>query len=49
MLVLPSDHTIENNDIYISALSKTIKAASKNNNIITLGITPLYPESGYGY
>ena len=49
MLVLPSDHLIGYEDIYISTLKKAIKAANSGNNLITIGITPTYPETGYGY
>jgi mannose-1-phosphate guanylyltransferase len=49
MLVLPSDHLIKYEDIYISTLKKAVKAAKDNKNLITIGITPSYPETGYGY
>lgn len=49
MLVLPSDHLIKSNEIYIETLKKAISVAEKNNNLVTIGITPSYPETGYGY
>lgn len=49
MAVLPSDHLINNNDLYIDTLEKGIKAALLGDNLITIGITPNYPETGYGY
>lgn len=49
MLVLPSDHLIKNNEMYIETLEKAINIASKNSNLVTIGITPTYPETGYGY
>ena len=49
MLVLPSDHLIKYEDIYISTLKKAIKSAKEGKNLITIGITPTYPETGYGY
>lgn len=49
MLVLPSDHLIGYEDIYISTLKKAIKAARSGSNLVTIGITPTYPETGYGY
>ena len=49
MLVLPSDHLIKYEDIYISTLKKAVKAAKEGKNLITVGITPTYPETGYGY
>ena len=49
MLVLPSDHLIKYNEIYIDTLREAISVAQEDNNIITIGITPSYPETGYGY
>ena len=49
MMVLPSDHLIGLEDIYINTLKKAAKVASKNGNLVTIGITPEYPETGYGY
>ncbi len=49
MLVLPSDHLIGYEEIYINTLKKAIKAAEKGKRLVTIGITPEYPETGYGY
>ena len=49
MLVLSSDHLIKNNDIFIDTLIKAINAANESNSLVTLGIIPSYPETGYGY
>ena len=49
MLVLPSDHLIKSNSIFIGTLKQAIKAAEHGENLITIGITPAYPETGYGY
>jgi mannose-1-phosphate guanylyltransferase len=49
MLVLPSDHLIGYENIYISTLKKAIKVAEKDKNLVTIGITPTYAETGYGY
>ena len=49
MLVLPSDHLIGYEDIYINTLRKAVRSAEKNRNLITIGITPAYAETGYGY
>lgn len=49
MLVLPSDHLIKFNDIYLETLKNAIDIASYENNLVTIGITPSYPETGYGY
>lgn len=49
MLVLPSDHLIKYNEIYIDTLKDAIKVAEEKQNLVTIGITPTYPETGYGY
>lgn len=49
MLVLPSDHLIHAEDMYLDTLRKAVLAAEDGTNLVTLGITPTYPETGYGY
>jgi len=49
MIVLPSDHLIKYNDIFVSTLEEAINVAEKDENLVTIGITPNYPETGYGY
>ena len=49
MLVLPSDHLIKFNGIFINTLKDAIQAAHEGQNMVTIGITPNYPETGYGY
>lgn len=49
MLVLPSDHLIANETLYADTLKKAITTAEYGENLVTIGITPTYPETGYGY
>lgn len=49
MFVLPSDHLIKYNTIFLNALSDAAEVAEQGENLVTLGITPDYPETGYGY
>lgn len=49
MLVLPSDHLIKFNGIFINTLKDAIQVAEEDTNMVTIGITPNYPETGYGY
>lgn len=49
MIVLPSDHLIKNKEIYLYALTDACNVAERNGNLVTVGITPTYPETGYGY
>lgn len=49
MLVLPADHLISNETLFLDTLRNAASIASRDNNMITVGITPTYPETGYGY
>lgn len=49
MLVLPSDHLIRYEEMYIDTLRQAVAVAEKDENLVTIGITPTYPETGYGY
>ena len=49
MLVLPSDHLIRYEDMYIDTLRQAVSVAEKGSRLVTIGITPTYPETGYGY
>jgi mannose-1-phosphate guanylyltransferase 2 len=48
MAVLPSDHLIRKEEEFLSYLEFAFEKAEKD-RIITLGIKPSYPETGYGY
>jgi len=49
MLVLPSDHQIKFNKMFLRTLQDACDVAEKDSNLVTIGITPDYPETGYGY
>ncbi|ACU04267.1 mannose-1-phosphate guanylyltransferase [Pedobacter heparinus] len=49
IVVAPSDHTITNQEAFIEAIGQSLKAASENDCLITLGIKPSRPDTGYGY
>ena len=49
MLVLPSDHLISKRKSFLKVLSTGFKMARDGNNLVTLGIRPTYPATGYGY
>ncbi len=48
MLVLPSDHFIGNRDLFQLIMHVAVRVARKD-YLVTLGITPTFPASGYGY
>ena len=49
MMVLPSDHLIKYNQMFTKTLSDACDVAEQGENLVTLGITPDCPETGYGY
>jgi len=49
MVVLASDHIIKNEDNFRKRIGGASEIALKTNSIITLGIKPNKPETGYGY
>ena len=48
MVVLPADHFIRDEEEFRSALLRA-EAAAADWNLVTLGIVPTGPETGYGY
>jgi len=48
LLVLPADHVISNTQAFHAAISAGYKAAMEN-QLVTFGIMPSSPETGYGY
>jgi len=49
MLVLPADHIIIKAAQFRSLVKKGVQLAKQRETIVTLGITPSRPETGYGY
>jgi len=49
VVVSPSDHAIFNNRLFFSAVKKALMVAQQEGKLVTLGITPKRPETGYGY
>lgn len=48
-IVAPSDHLILNEDKFVETVLNAVEFAEKNDALLTLGITPSRPETGYGY
>ena len=48
LIVLASDHVIKDEKSFHSALKKAEQAA-QNNQLVTFGVVPTHPETGYGY
>lgn len=49
MCVYPADHYIKDEEGYINTINDAIKVASENDKLVTIGINPTFPSTGYGY
>ena len=49
MVVTPSDHVVMNVKEFQRVVNSALKFKNKSDAILTLGITPNRPETGYGY
>ena len=49
MLVAPSDHWIEDEEAFANDVQTCFDACQRNDYLMTLGIPPTFPNTGYGY
>jgi len=49
MVVLPADHYIKQPEQFCGTLETAIKKAEEGDFLVTIGIEPSHPETGYGY
>ncbi|SDB54274.1 mannose-1-phosphate guanylyltransferase [Flavobacteriaceae bacterium MAR_2010_188] len=49
ILVAPSDHWIEDEAAFANDVNEAFQFCSKNDALMTLGINPTFPNTGYGY
>ncbi len=49
MLIAPSDHWIDKEEIFINNLETAFSACQNQDILMTLGIQPTHPNTGYGY
>ena len=49
MIVLPSDHVIEDEERFRAVMSQAVRIAQREDVLVTLGIAPSSPHTGYGY
>lgn len=49
VVVAPADHVVLKEDVFGQVIREAAQAASQNDWLITLGIKPSYPNTGYGY
>jgi len=48
LLITPSDHVIEGSDLYTNSVQQAVALANQD-FLVTFGIQPTKPETGYGY
>lgn len=49
ILVAPSDHIILKEDLFLTIVEEGFQYAAENKALLTIGIEPHKPETGYGY
>lgn len=49
VVVAPADHVVLKEDVFNGVVDQAARAACQNDWLITLGIKPSYPNTGYGY
>lgn len=49
MIVAPSDHWIEDEVQFVSNLQRSFDNCERDHSLMTLGILPTFPNTGYGY
>ncbi len=49
IIVAPSDHWIEDEDAFAKNVNQAFAACQKEELLMTLGIQPTFPHTGYGY
>ena len=49
IIVAPSDHLIQQEEVFLDEIRKGLDFVSKNEVLLTLGIRPKRPETAYGY
>ena len=49
ILVCPSDHVVHDNNLFSEIIGECLKISATSEIIVTLGINPTRPDTGYGY
>lgn len=49
MVITPSDHYIKDNASFTRILNAAVKTAEREDKLITVGIPPTFPSTGFGY
>ena len=49
MVVTPSDHIIDNEELFAQTIDKAFEYVSENDVLMTLGVVPTRPDTNFGY
>jgi len=49
MIILPADHIIRDVEEFLRVLQRSVHVAQESDALVTIGIKPTHPETGYGY
>jgi len=49
MCVLASDHFIKDEETYRTVMANAVKTVEETDGLVTIGIRPTFPSTGYGY
>jgi mannose-1-phosphate guanylyltransferase len=49
LIVTPADHAIFKEEAFLNTINQGVEAANEDDKLITIGIKPTRPETGYGY
>ena len=49
MVVTPSDHLIEDEDLFVQTINRVFDYIETNDVLMTLGVVPTRPDTNYGY
>jgi mannose-1-phosphate guanylyltransferase len=49
MVALPADHIVQNTEEFLRILQLALRVAEEKDALVTIGIKPTHPETGYGY
>jgi len=48
-VIAPSDHIVQNQGVFEETILNAVEFAQKSNALVTLGVQPSRPDTGYGY
>jgi mannose-1-phosphate guanylyltransferase len=49
MVITPSDHYIKDVPAFVRTLNTAVRTAEETGKLVTIGITPTFPATGFGY